>query len=147
MPAKKRRRKATSKAKTKAATPTPDNPVVVEDEVEDDASSKSIEHIFEVVPIQTKLSGIKIREPEDDILSSSDKKGKRILEDEQEFYVRNIRAQKLDVSFINLRQADMVAHLIKLIAIFLVKVTWITWILWMLMLMVEVFSNSPNFCL
>ena len=147
MPTKKRRRKATSKAKTKAATPTPDNPVVVEDEVEDDASSKSIEHIFEVVPIQTKLSGIKIREPEDDIRSSSDKKGKRILEDEQEFYVRNIRAQKLDVPFINLRQADMVAHLIKLIAIFLVRVTWITWILWMLMLMVEVFSNSPNFCL
>ena len=86
-PAKKKRRKAKSKAKTQTTAPTPDNPVIVEDEIEDYTSSKSIEHVFEAVLIQTKFPGFKIREPEVVVLgpstnkpSSSDRKGKRVLE-------------------------------------------------------------------
>lgn len=119
---KKRRRKAKSKAKAQVTTPTLDNPVVVEDYVEDDASSESIEHLFEAVPIQKKLSGIKIRELEVfDISSSSDKKGKKVLEEGQEVYVRNIGAHKLDFPFVNRSQADMAALFNKVIRCLLSK--------------------------
>ena len=61
--ASKRKKKFKPKSKPKAVAPTPDNPVVVEDE-DKEASSASMEAIYEVVPIQQKMPKIKIREPE-----------------------------------------------------------------------------------
>ena len=78
-------------------------------------SSESVEAIFESVHIQQEMSGIKIREvvvpgPNADIPFSSNKKGKRVLEEEGEVYTRNIRAHKPNVPFVNLNQTDMAAR-------------------------------------
>ena len=116
-PAKKKRTKAKSKAESKFAARTPDSPVVVEEEVDEEVFSEFMETIFEVDPIQQRMPGIKIREleivtpaPSVVVPSFSDKKGKRVLEEESEVYTTNIRAHKPDVPFVNLNQADMVAH-------------------------------------
>ena len=63
-PAKKKRKKSKAKTKAKAATaaPTPDNPIFVEDE-DKEASSESFDTIFEAVPIQQKMLGIKAGSP------------------------------------------------------------------------------------
>ena len=57
---------------------------------------------------------IKIREgeiapikPVSEVPSSSDRKGKRVLDEEAEVYSRNIKAHNPDVAFINLITADM----------------------------------------
>ncbi|XP_057534044.1 uncharacterized protein LOC130812549 [Amaranthus tricolor] len=74
-----------------------------------------METIYEDIPIQKTMSGIKIREPEDvvpgpvaDIPYSSNKR-KKVLEEEQEVYNTNIRAHKPDVTFVNLSKTDMAA--------------------------------------
>ena len=63
-PAKQTRKKskAKTKAKAAAAAPTPDNLIMVEDE-DKEASSKSFDTIFEAVPIQQKMLGIKAGSP------------------------------------------------------------------------------------
>ena len=89
---------------------------MVEDENKE-ASSESSEPICEAVPLQQKMPGVHIREP--DVMvqkpavgvpSSSDRKGKRVIEDEDEVYTRNIKAHKPDVPFVNLGPADMAIH-------------------------------------
>jgi hypothetical protein len=109
-PTKKKRKRPSSKAKAKAPKPTPDNPVVVEDE--DDASSESIEQIFEAVPLRTKFPGITIKEPVATASGSSLKraftsKGKQILEEEENVYTRNIKAHKPGVPFVNLSSSKL----------------------------------------
>lgn len=63
------------------------------------------------------MPGIKIKEtepivsgPPANIPSSSDRKGKKVLEEEIEVYTRNIRAQKPDVPFVNLSPTNMAAR-------------------------------------
>jgi hypothetical protein len=104
----KRKRKRDSSAAK--AEPTPENPVLVEDDKE--ASSGSGEPIVDAVPLSTNFPGIKIKEPKLNVSGSTPKiastgKGKQILVEEESVYTRNIKAHKPGVPFVNLTPAEL----------------------------------------
>lgn len=86
-PAKKKRKRAKTPFNARDVEPTPDNPVVVEDD-EYEASSESVEQVVDIIPLRTRFSGITIRKPEEGVPGPSLKKdhlgkGKQILGEEE----------------------------------------------------------------
>ena len=104
--------KKRKKTKANPAEPIHDNPEIVEDV--EDGSEGSSKAIHEAVPLQQCMPFISIREPikttsKPVVVSSSDRKRKRVFEEEGKVYTRNIKAHKPDILFVNLGPSDMAA--------------------------------------
>lgn len=85
----KNRKKTKAKSKAKTAEPTPEVPIIVEDENKDEVFSESVEAIYDDVPLQRSMPGVKIKDvsatpsaPVFEEPSPSNRKGKRVLEEE-----------------------------------------------------------------
>lgn len=109
-PGKKKRKRSKTPSKAKTG-PTPDNPVVEEDE-DDEASSESLEQIVDAVPLRTHFPGITIRKLEAGVSGPSVKKaslgkGKQVLGEEEQVYTRNLKTHKSNVPFVKLSSSEV----------------------------------------